>query len=111
MKVFTTHLDHNLVVMIIKIRIKEITRQQYRHKTVKDFLLFQKFKWRVKRFDGWNRRVDDDVDKYKLVFIGSNRETFNFNIFNWLLAFLSAIYNGELSLKEAEISQREIRKK
>ena len=55
--------------------------------------------------------VDDDVDKYKLVFIGSNRETFNFNIFNWPLAFLSAIYNGELSLKEAEISQREIRKK
>ena len=44
MKVFTTNLDHNLVVTIIKIRIKKITRQQYRHKTTKDFLLFKKFK-------------------------------------------------------------------
>ena len=55
--------------------------------------------------------ADNDVDKYKLAFIGSNPEKFNFNIFRWPLTFLSAIYNGELSLKEAEISQREIRKK
>ena len=55
--------------------------------------------------------ADNDVDKYKLVFIGTNPETFNFNIFNWPLPFPLAIYNGELSLKEAEISQREIREK
>ena len=48
--------------------------------------------------------ADDDIDKYKLVFIGSNREKFNFNIFRMPVSFLSAIYNGEISLKEAEIS-------
>ena len=50
--------------------------------------------------------ADDDIDKYKLVFIGSNREKFNFNIFRMPVSFLSAIYNGEISLKEAEISPK-----
>ena len=52
-----------------------------------------------------------DIDIYKLVFIGSNREKFNFNIFRMLLNFLSAIYNGEITLKEAEISQINLEKK
>ena len=51
--------------------------------------------------------ADDDIDKYKIVFIGSNREKFNFNIFRMPLNFLLAIYNDEISLKEAEF--REIR--
>ena len=55
--------------------------------------------------------ADDDIDKYKLVFIGSNREKFNFNIFRMPVSFLSAIYNGEISLKEAEFSQRKMEKK
>ena len=45
--------------------------------------------------------ADDDIDKYKIVFIGSNREKFNFNIFKMPLSFLLAIYNDGISLKEA----------
>ena len=46
--------------------------------------------------------VNDDIDIYKLVFIGSNKEKFNFNTFNMPLNFLSNIYNGKISLKDAE---------
>ena len=55
--------------------------------------------------------ADNDIDKYKLAFIGSNRKKFNFNIFRMPLNFLSAIYNDEISLKEAEISQGNLEKK
>ena len=54
--------------------------------------------------------TNDEIDICKLVFIGSNKETFNFNKFRMLLNFLSAIYNGEISLKKAEFEQREIEK-
>ena len=54
---------------------------------------------------------DNDIDIYKLVFIVSNREKFTFSIFRMPLNFLSAIYNGEITLKEAEISQRDLEKK
>ena len=55
--------------------------------------------------------ADDDIDDGKLLFIGNNREKINFNIFRKPLNFLSAIYNGEISLKEAEFSQKKIQKK
>ena len=55
--------------------------------------------------------ADDDIDVYKLVFIGSNKEKFNFNIFRKPFNFLSAIYNGEITLKRAEILQRDLDKK
>ena len=54
---------------------------------------------------------DNDTDIYKLAFIGSNNEKFNFNILKIPLNFLSAIYNGKITLKEAEISQRNLEKK
>ena len=38
-------------------------------------------------------------------------EKFNFNTFNKLLNSISAIYNGEISLKEAEFKQRDFEKK
>ena len=44
---------------------------------------------------------NDDIDDGKLLFIGSNNKSFNFNIFNKSLNFISAIYNGKISLKEA----------
>ena len=53
---------------------------------------------------------NDDIDIYKLDFIGSDREKFNFNTFRMPLNFLSAIYNGEISLKEAEFKQRDLEK-
>ena len=50
--------------------------------------------------------ADDEIDIYKLVFIGSYVKKFNFNTFSMSLNFHSAIYNGEISLKKAEISQK-----
>ena len=55
--------------------------------------------------------TNDDIDVYKSVFIGRNKKKINFNTFRMPLNFLSAIYNGEISLKETEISQRKIEKK
>ena len=55
--------------------------------------------------------ADKGIDVYELVFIRSNRKEFNFNIFKMPLSFLSAIYNGEIIFKMAEISQRNLEKK
>ena len=55
--------------------------------------------------------ADHDINIHMLAFIGSNKKKFNFNTFRMPLNFLSAIYNGEISLKEAEISQRNLEKK
>ena len=55
--------------------------------------------------------ANDDIGDGKLLFIGSNKERFNFNTFNKPLNFISAIYNGEISLKEAEIKQRDLDKR
>ena len=53
----------------------------------------------------------NDIDNNKILFIGSKKEKFNFNIFRMALNFLSAIYNGEISLKEAEFKPKNIEKK
>ena len=45
--------------------------------------------------------ADDNIDDDKLLFTGSNKEKFNFNTFKKPLNFISAIYNGKISLKEA----------
>ena len=55
--------------------------------------------------------ADDDIDGGQLLFIGSNKEKFKFSTFNKPLNFISAIYNGEVSLKEAELKQRNLEKK
>ena len=54
--------------------------------------------------------ANDYIDIYKLAFIGSNKENFNFNIFRMPLNFLSDIYNGKISLKEVEFKQRDLKK-
>ena len=46
------------------------------------------------------------IDDGKLLFIGNNKEKFNFNTFKKPLNFLVAIYNGEISLKEAELKKK-----
>ena len=35
MKIFTKHLNQNLIVKMMKIKIKKTTQQQYRHKATK----------------------------------------------------------------------------
>ena len=44
----------------------------------------------------------------KIIFIGSNWKKFNFNFFRMPINFLSAFYNGEISLKEAEFLQKDL---
>ena len=53
----------------------------------------------------------DDIDDDKLLFIDSNNERFNFNTFRKPLNFILTIYNEEVSLKEAESSQKNLEKK
>ena len=55
--------------------------------------------------------ADDDIDYDKLLLIGSNKEKFDFNTFRMPLIFISAIYNGEISLKEAEFFQKNLEKR
>ena len=111
MKVFTTYLDYNLIVNLIKKRIK---KQQNNNTDTKPLNVFDYLKSLSQEAEDLMDEIKDavkDIDIYKLVFIGSNREKFNFNIFRMLLNFLSAIYNGEITLKEAEISQINLEKK
>ena len=55
--------------------------------------------------------ADDDIDDGKLLFIGSNQKKINFNTFRMPLNFISDIYNGKISLKEAEFFQKNLEKK
>ena len=55
--------------------------------------------------------ANDDINDGKLHFISNDREKFNFNIFRKPLNFISAIYNNEISLKEAEFFQKKLEKK
>ena len=55
--------------------------------------------------------ADGDIDDGKLLFIGGNKEKFNFNTFSIPLSFLSDIYNGKTSLKEVEFNQRNLEKR
>ena len=55
--------------------------------------------------------ANDNIDDYNLLFIGSNKEKFNFKIFRKPLDSLSVIYDVKISLKEAEIKQRDLEKK
>ena len=50
----------------------------------------------------------DDIGINKLAFVDRDRK--NFNTFRMPLSFLSAIYNGEISLKEAEFKQIDLEK-
>ena len=53
--------------------------------------------------------VNSVIDIYKPLLIGSNKEKFNFNTSRMPLNFLSDIYNGKVSLKEAEFKQRDLK--
>ena len=55
--------------------------------------------------------ADNDIDYNKLLFIGSNKEKFNFNIFSTPLNFLLDKFNGKFTFKKAEINQRDLNKK
>ena len=101
-----------LIIKIIKTRIKKRKQNNNidtRPPNVFDYL--KRLSQKAKDLMDEIKDVDDDIDNNKLLFIGSNKEKFNFNTFRMPLNFLSAIYNGEISLTEAEISQRNLEKK
>ena len=52
-----------------------------------------------------------DIDIYKLVFIGSNKEKFDFNHFEMPLNSLLKIYNGQITLKRQKFIKEIQRKK
>ena len=52
-----------------------------------------------------------NIDIKNFLLIDSNRKKLNFNTFRMPLNFLSDIYNGETSLKEAEFFQRILKRK
>ena len=55
--------------------------------------------------------INGDIDINKLVFIGSDREKFNFNTFRMPLNFLQDKKKKKISLKKAEFEQRGLEKK
>ena len=98
----------------MKIRIKKQNKDiglkplRYWFKTVFDYLksLSQKAKDLMDEIED----ADNDIDNNKL-FTGSNKEKFNFNIFTTPLNFLLDISNDKITLKKAEINQRDLDKK
>ena len=109
LKIFTTHLDQNLIVKMIKIRVKKA--QQNNNIDTKPPNVFDYLKnlsQEAKDLMDDIKDADVGIDKYKLAFIGSNTEKFSFNIFRKLLNFPSAIYNGEISLRVAEFLQKDL---
>ena len=109
MKVFTAHLNQNLMIKMINIK-----KQQNDNINTKPPNVFNYLKILSQKAEHLRDEIedaDDDVNDGKLLFIGINKEKCNFNTFRKPLNFISAIYNGKISLKEAEIAQRKIEKK
>ena len=97
--------------MIKMINIKKIQNNNIDTKPPNTFNYLKRFSQNAKDLMDEIEDADDDINNGKLLFIGSNKEKFNFNTFNKPLNFISAIYNGEISLKEPEIKQRNLEEK
>ena len=95
----------------MKIRIKKQQNKDIGLKPLNVFDYLKSLSQEAKDLMDEIKDADNDIDIYKLVFIGSNKEKSNFNIFRMPLDFFLVIYNGEITLKEAEISQRNLEKK
>ena len=102
----STYLNQNLMI--------KIKKQQTNNIDTKPSNIFNYLKSLSQEAEDLMHEIKDndvDIDINKLDFIGSDREKFNFNTFNIPLNFLSDIYNGKISLKEAEFKQRDLEKK
>ena len=94
---------------MMKIRIKKQQNKDIDLKPLNVFDYLKSLSQEAKDLMDEIKDADNDTDIYKLVFIGSNKEKFNF--FRMPLDFFLVIYNGEIKLKEAEISQINLEKK
>ena len=97
MKVFTTHLNQNLMMKMINNKIKNQQNNNIGTKPPNVFNYLKSLSPEAKYLMDEIEDADDDIDYGKLLFIGSNKEKFNFNTFRKPLNFISAIYNGEIS--------------
>ena len=89
MKVFTTHLDQNL--MIKRINIKNNNNKNNNNIDTKPLNVFGYLKSSSQEAKDLVDEIEDpdnDIDINKLVFIGSNKENVNFNTFRMPLSFL-----------------------
>ena len=93
---------------MMKTKIKKTTKQQVGSKPLNVFDYLKSLSQKAKDLADEIKDADDGIDIDELLFIGSNREKFNFNIFRTPLSFLSTIYNGEITFKEVEICQRDL---
>ena len=91
-------------------RIKKQQNNNIDTKPLNIFDYFNKFKEKAKDLMDEIEDADNDIDNNKL-FTGSNKEKFNFNIFTTPLNFLLDISNDKITLKKAEINQRDLDKK
>ena len=87
MEVFTTHLDHNLIVNMKKTRIKQRQQNDIDSK-LNAFDYLKSLSQEAKDLMDEIEDANDDIDDDKLLFIGSNKERFNFNTFNKTLNFI-----------------------
>ena len=92
---------------MIKIKKQQTNNIDTKPQNVFDYLKSQEAKDLMDEIE----EVNHDINIYMLIFICSNKEKFNFNTFRMPLNFLSAIYNGEISLKETEMFLRKIEQK
>ena len=95
----------------MKIRIKKQQNKDIGLKPLNVFDYLKSLSQEAKDLMDEIEDTDDDINGGQLLFIGSNKEKFNFNTFNKPLNFISAIYNGEISLKEVEFNPGNLEKK
>ena len=95
----------------MKIRIKKQQNKDIGLKLLNVFDYLKSLSQEAKESKDEIKDADNNIDIYKLVFPGSNKEKLSFNLFRKPLNFISAIYHGEISLKEAEFLQRNLEKK
>ena len=108
MKLFTAHLDQNLMIKMINIKKNN---NNIDSKPLNVFNFLKSLSQEAEDLMDEKKDAHDDIYDGKLLLVGSNKEKFNFNTFNKPLNFISAIYNRKISLKEAEIKQRDLEKK
>ena len=110
MKLFTKHLDYNLIVKMMKTKIKKQQNKDIGSKPPNVFHYLKGISQEAKDLMIGLEDAEDDLDKEKLIFVGSNGEKFNFNTFKTPLYFLLNIYHGKIILKEAQFLQKSLNK-
>ena len=83
----------------MKIRIKKQQNKDIGLNLLNAFDYLKSLSQEAKDFMDEIEDVNKDINVKKLVFVGSNKEKFNFNKFRMPLNFLPAISNGQITLK------------